>query len=248
MKLTISEAARLAGVSVRTLHYYDEIGILSPSSVDVQNGYRYYNAQAIERLREIMFFRELDFPLRDIISILSSPDYDKQKALEMQRGLLLIKRERTDRLISAVDRAMKGESIMSFNEFDTTEYDNARVKYADEVRTKWGNTSAYKESEQKHSAYTDAQKSDFTSGLNDILAEFGACKSNGYAHDSAQAQALVKRWQQYITDTSYNCTNEILYGLAQMYTADERFRDNIDKNGKGTAEFMQKAIFTYVGK
>lgn len=111
MKLQIREFAKLTGVSVRTLHFYDEIGLLKPSSVDEQNGYRFYDEYALTQMQEILFYRELDFPLKEIRMILSSPDYDKQNALKKQKHLLILKKERLERLISALDSAMKGEIV-----------------------------------------------------------------------------------------------------------------------------------------
>ncbi|MGN0610848.1 MAG: MerR family transcriptional regulator, partial [Ruminiclostridium sp.] len=117
MKLYIREFAKLTGVSVRTLHYYDEIGLLKPSFVDEQNGYRYYDENTLCRMQEILFYRELQFSLKEIRMILSSPDYDKQNTLKEQKHLLTLKKERLERLISALDGAMKGEKI-SMDIFD----------------------------------------------------------------------------------------------------------------------------------
>ena len=103
MKMQIKEFAELTGVSVRTLHYYDEIGLLKPSEVDAQTGYRFYDENSFERMQEILFYRELDFSLKTISEILSSPDYDKQQALSRQRKLLLAKKERLEQLIMAID-------------------------------------------------------------------------------------------------------------------------------------------------
>lgn len=126
MKLQIKEFAELTGVSVRTLHYYDEIGLLKPSYVDEQNGYRFYNDASLERMQEILFCRELDFPLKSIAEILASPNYDKQKALAEQKRLLTLKKDRLERLVAALEQAEKGEITMSA--FDSSEYETARRK------------------------------------------------------------------------------------------------------------------------
>ncbi len=141
--MQIKEFAEQIGVSVRTLHYYDEIGLLKPSEVDVQNGYRFYDERSLERMQEILFYRELDFSLKTIAQILSSPDYDKQQALTRQRKLLLAKKERLERLIDALDSMEKGEGFMKPN----NEYEDLKNKYAEEVRQRWGSTDAYKESQ-----------------------------------------------------------------------------------------------------
>lgn len=239
----IKEFAQLTGVSVRTLHYYDEIGLLKPAFVDEQNGYRDYDEKSLERMVEILFYRELDFPLKNILEILSSPDYDKAEAIRKQKELLILKKNRLERLILSLDEAEKGEIPM--NTFNNNEYEAARRRYADEAKQRWGNTDAYKESEQKTAGYSADKWGDVNAGLNAVLAEFAVALKDGATPESETAQLLVKKLQQYITDNFYTCTNEILAGLGQMYVADERFRKNIDKNGVGTAEFISKAIKIY---
>ena len=240
----IKEFANLTGVSVRTLHYYDEIGLLKPSAVDEQNGYRFYDERCLERMQEILFYRELDFPLKDIQAILSSPDYDKQTALKEQKHLLTLKKERLERLITALDGAMKGENF-TMNVFDNSEFEAQREQYAKEAKEKWGGTDAYKESAEKTKGYSKEKWDNVTAGMTALMAEFAGCRSNGFAPDSSEAQSLVKKWQDYITENYYTCTKDILAGLGEMYVADERFKTNIDSNGNGTAEFMREAITAY---
>lgn len=244
MKLHIREFAKLTGVSVRTLHYYDEIGLLKPCTVDEQNGYRLYDEQSLQRMQEILFYRELDFPLKNISEILSSPNYDKQAALKKQRHLLILKKERLERLINALEGAMKGEN-MSMNIFDNSEFEAQREKYAKEAKEKWGGTAAYKESAEKTAGYDKDKWKEVNSGMNDIIAEFAECAKSGAKPSDSSAQTLVKKWQDYITDNFYTCTKEILAGLSEMYTADERFKENIDRQGEGTAVFMSEAIKAY---
>ncbi len=238
----IKEFARLTGVSVRTLHYYDEIGLLKPAFVDKQNGYRDYDKKSLERMVEILFYRELDFPLKTILKILSSPDYDKATALRRQKELLTLKKERLERLISALDEAEKGGIPM--NTFKNNEYEAARKQYADEAKQRWGSTDAFKEYEQKTEGCSAEKQSNIVAGLNKVIAEFAAIKDS-VSPESEAAQALVKKLQQYITDNFYTCTPEILKSLGQMYVADNRFKSNIDKNGEGPAEFISEAIKVY---
>ena len=244
MKLHIREFAKLTGVSVRTLHFYDEIGLLKPSSVDEQNGYRFYDEYSLTRMQEILFYRELDFPLKDIRMILSSPDYDKQNALKEQKHLLTLKKERLERLISALDGAMKGE-IVDMHVFDNREFEAKREEYAKEAKEKWGNTAAYKESAEKTADYSADKWNQVNSAMDEKIAEFADCKRKDFAPDSKEAQALTKDWQDFITENYYTCTREILAGLGEMYVADERFRKNIDRRGDGTAQFMCDAIKAY---
>ena len=243
MTLRIKECSRLTGVSVRTLHYYDEIGLLKPSYVDEQNGYRFYDAAYPERMQEILFYREPDFSLKSIAEILSSPDYDRHKVLDGQKRLLIMKKERPERLIAALEQAKKGEITM--RAFDNSEYETARQQYEDEAKQRWGNTDAYKESQAKTAGYSKEKWNDVLDGLNGVFVEFAECKKCSERADSDTAQRLVQKLQDYITANFYHCTNEILAGLGQMYVCDERFRNNIDSHGEGTAEFVSEAIGVY---
>lgn len=243
MKMQIKEFAKLTGVSVRTLHYYDEIGLLKPAFVDAQNGYRFYDENSLLRMQEILFYRELDFPLKSILEILSSPDYDKQKALAEQRKLLELKKERLERIIDALDGATKGKVTMTA--FDNSDYETARKQYEVEAKQRWGETDAYKEHQEKTADYSKDKWQEVNEGLMTIFAKFAECMKNGHTADSDDVQALVKELQNYITENYYTCTKEILAGLGLMYVADERFKTNIDKNGNGTTEFVSKAIEIY---
>ena len=234
--MQIKEFAQQIGVSVRTLHYYDEIGLLKPSEVDAQNGYRFYDERSLERMQEILFYRELDFSLKTIAQILSSPDYDKQQALTRQRKLLLAKKERLERLIDALDSMEKGEGFMKPN----NEYEDLKNKYAEEVRQRWGSTDAYKESQQRNTDFSQA-----ASLLDAVFEEFAELDRSGISPDDEAAKIQVEKLQRCITDNFYTCTNEILAGLGQMYVADVRFKNYIDKHGEGTAEFVSQCIKSY---
>ena len=242
MKMQIKEFARFTGVSVRTLHYYDEIGLLQPAQVDRATGYRFYDEQSLLRMQEILFYRELDFPLKSIEEILSSPNYDKTQALKEQKKLLILKKERLERLISAVDSAMKGENVMKA--FDNTEFEN----YKAEAREKWGSTDAYREHQEKTKGYSKDKWNSMAADMDAIMGRFAAVLKNGDTPDSGAAQDLVKALQSHITENYYTCTKEILFGLGQMYVADERFKNNIDKHGDGTAAFICEAIAVYCNK
>ena len=240
--MRISDVAKLTGVTVRTLHYYDEIGLLKPGEV-TDAGYRVYNDADLEVLQQILFFRELDFPLEDIRKIMQNPAYDKESALRKQRELLLQKRVRLESLIDLVDKTLKGEWDMSFRQFDTAEIEATKKKYAEEAKQRWGATAAYAEYEKRSARTSDAQQRMLDGKGAMILSEFG--RNRSLAPDSAQAQALVKRWQDYITSGYYTCTKEILSCLGQMYVGDARFTEHIDQYGEGTAAFMAAAIEVY---
>lgn len=229
---TVKEISRLTGISVRTLHYYDEINLLKPTKT-TDAGYRLYDDTALERLHSILLFRELQFPLKEIKAILDSSDFNTKTALEEQIKLLELQRNRLDEIItSAREILTKGTENMNFSTFDKTEI----KKYADEAKQKWGCTDAYKEYIQKH--YDSADKTD---KLMQIFAEIGKIKHlSPYCEE---AQNLIKKLQNFITENYYTCTDEILKGLGQMYISDERFKKSIDNaGGAGTAEFTAKAI------
>lgn len=242
MKMQTKEFADLCGVSVRTLHYYDETGLLKPEQVDRNTGYRFYGEDSLLRMQEILFYRELDFSLKSIAEILSSPGYNKEKALAEQKKLLILKKERLEKLISAIDGAVKGANIMKA--FDNTDFE----KYKDEVKERWGTTEAYKQYSEKSKDYSESKKNSLSEDMGAVMKDFSLCMKADNTPDSAEAQALVKALQNHITENYYTCTKEILYGLGQMYVADDRFRQNIDRHGDGTAEFISKAIESYCRK
>lgn len=232
MMKTVKEISKLTGISVRTLHYYDEINLLKPTQT-TDAGYRLYDDTALQRLHSILLFRELQFPLKEIKTILDSPDFDTRSALKEQIKLLELQRNRLDEIISSANKLLtKGSKEMSFSAFDKTEMD----KYTAEAKQKWGQTAAYKEFEQKH-----LNSADKTNEFMQIFAEIGKIKH--LPPDSKKAKDLIKILQNFITENYYTCTDEILKNLGKMYISDERFKSNIDKaGGGGTAEFTAKAI------
>lgn len=240
MKMQIKEFSLLTEVSVRTLHYYDEIGLLKPDEVDRENGYRYYGERAFEKMLEILFLRELGFSLKSIKEILSSPTYNKKEAFRKQKELLNLKKAKIEKMISVLEEAEKGElKIMTID----NSYEKTRKQYEAEVKEKWGSTDAYKESQQKTATYSKEKWNDVSSGLDEVIAEFAKVKAEG--RTAEESIFLAEKLQQYITDNFYTCTKEILTGLGEMYVLDERFKENIDKHDEGTAEFMREVIRIY---
>lgn len=237
--MKINEVAKLTGVTVRTLQYYDKIGLLKPSEV-LDNGYRVYGETQLETLQQILFYRELDFQLTEIKEIISNPSFDRHQAMLQQKDLLSRKKERLEKLIGLLDDGIKGENAMSFKEFDNTEIENTRKKYASEAKERWGKSKAYGEYEHKTESYDNNKWGQINEDGQAIMKEFANIRDE--QPGSEKADALVIKWQQYITDNFYKCTDEILAGLGLMYVNDERFRNNIDKNGEGTAAFMSAAI------
>ena len=225
--MTVNEVSKLTGVSIRTLQYYDKIGLLHPAKY-TEAGYRLYDDAALETLQQILLFRELEFPLKEIKEIISSPDFDRSKALGQQIELLRLKKEHIENLIElAKGIKLLGVRNLKFDAFDTRKID----EYAAQAKASWGQTPAYKEYEEKQ-------------GMIDIFAEFGAIRESD--PESGEAQALVKKLQEYITEHMYTCTNEILSELGKMYAGGGDFTKNIDSfGGEGTAEFASKAIEFY---
>ncbi len=237
---TVNEVSKLTGVSIRTLQYYDNIGLLR-ASAHTESGYRLYDDAALERLQQILLFRELEFPLKDIKTILGSPNFDKAKALTQQIELLELKKAHIEKLITlAREIDLTGAHTMDFSAFDKTKMD----RYAREAKAQWGKTDAYREFEEKSSTRSETAEEQIGKGLMQIFAELGAIRHE--SPESAAAQALIAKLQSYISEHYYNCTKQILMGLGQMYAAGGEFTENIDAaGGTGTAEFTNEAIAVY---
>ena len=234
---TVKEVSNLTGVSVRTLHHYDEIGLLKPAKV-TEAGYRLYDEAALRRLHTILLLKELQFPLKEIRKILDSPGFDPMEALQQQIELLELQKQHLEVLIAHAREIQKtGVIPMDYTAFNTEKID----RYAKEAKAKWGNTEAYKEFETK-TAGKDMQETG--DKLMDIFRQFGEVRHLSPA--CAEAQALVAKLQEFITANYYNCTTEILFGLGQMYAAPGEMNENIDKaGGAGTGVFARDAITIY---
>jgi len=249
MEYTISKFAKLAGVSTRTLRYYDEFGLLSPVRVS-SNGYRVYGQEEIDRLQQILFYRELGVPLDEIKRILLSKDFDRQAALENHLSSLRAKRKQLDILIANVEKtikAAKGEIVMSdqekFEGFIQKMIDDNEQQYGEEVRAKFGNESVDR-SNAKLKGMSKGQYEELerlTTELNETLK--AAFEQGDPASELAQkACELHKKWLCYFWD-SYS--KEAHIGVAQMYVDDPRFTAYYDKIAVGCAAFLRDAILIY---
>ena len=239
---TVNEVSKLTGISVRTLHYYDQIGLLAPTEV-TEAGYRLYDEDALEKLQQIMLYRELEFPLKDIKEIMESSDFDRNQALQQQIEMLTLKKEHLENLIQFA-RGIKalGVRYMDFTAFDTKKLE----EYAEEAKKKWGKTDAYKEYEEKTKGMSKSQQNQMGANLMELFVEFGDMVKSGADPADEAVQAQVKKLQDYIGDNFYTCTNEILSGLGKMYACGGDFTANIDKaGGEGTAVFVNQAIEVY---
>lgn len=242
--MIVNEVSRLTGVSIRTLQYYDKIGLLPPADY-TEVGYRLYDDETLQKLQIILLFRELEFPLKDIRRIIESPVFDREKALEQQIHILELKKEHIENLIDLA-RGVKKSGVKDMTDF--TAFDTAKIDdYIAKAREYWGDTAAFKEFEEKNADKTSEENAGINTELMKIFAQFGGMKDMDPASPKVQKQ--VKKLQDYITDKFYKCTNTILSSLGHAYSAEGEMNRNIDKaGGKGTGEFVDKAIQIYCSK
>ncbi|MDE6763632.1 MAG: MerR family transcriptional regulator [Oscillospiraceae bacterium] len=237
---TVNEVSKRTGVSVRTLHHYDRIGLLKPTRL-TEAGYRLYDDTALCRLHSILMFREIGFSLKEIREILDAPDFDSDEALIRQIKLLELQKKRIGELITfACEIRKKGVKNMNFDIFKSNEIESYRA----EIKAKWGGTKAYEEYETKAADKSPDELEATAQKLMYIFAESGAVKHT--SPDSEEVRKKIGKLQKFITDNYYTCTDEILRGLGQMYVCDERMKRKIDNTGgDGTAEFTAKAVLAY---
>lgn len=234
---TVHEVSEIAGVSVRTLRYYDEVGLLKPAAVS-EAGYRLYDDAALERLQHILMYRELQFPIKDVKSILNSPDFDRNRALEQQIELLTLKKEHLETLILFA-RGIQGIGVrnLDFTAFDARKLD----EYVRQAKEAWGHTNAWQEYEQKTKKLSNVQKDVLGAEMMSIFKAFGELRGKDPA--CAEAQAQVEALKAFITEHFYTCTSEILSQLGRMYAGGGSMTEAIDRaGGEGTAAFISQAI------
>lgn len=239
--MSVSEVAALTGVSQRTLHYYDEIGLLVPSRT-TEAGYRFYDAAALERLQHILLFKELGFPLRDIRNLLDDPSFDRGKALEQHLKLLQLKKQHLENLIDLT----RGLCLMGTNNLNLTGFDHKQIDdYAAQAKATYGQTAAYKEYEKRFLTQDKASQNQASQAFMALLSRFGA--HLGEAPECPEVQALVAQLQAFVTEHFYTCTDEILASFANLYDGGGSFTRNIDAaGGEGTAALAAAAIRHYV--
>jgi len=241
---TVGEVAGLAGISVRTLHHYDEIGLLSASHRS-DAGYRLYNTGDVARLQQILFYRELGLPLDEIERLLNNGDIDRAGTLRNQRDQLVAKVGHLRQMVAAIDGTLaadeKGfdmdakETLEVFGDFDPT-------KYQEEASDRWGHSDSYRESEKRTARYTTSDWERLGSEADEIDQAFLALMDAGTPSDSEQAAAVAERHRDHISTWFYDCSPEIHAGLGEMYAADQRFTERIDRAGAGLAGYMSDAI------
>lgn len=252
MEYTIKRLSLLAGVSTRTLRYYDELGILKPARIN-SSGYRIYGKEEVDRLQQILFYRELDISLDNIKSILSSPDYNEVDALIEHRNNLLAKREQLNILIENLDKTLlstEGRFIMSdkekFEGFKKQLVEDNEKKFGKETREKYGE-EAVQQSNKQFRNMTEEQYKELEELGNSVMDHLRiALETNDPAGEAAQKTAELHK--QWITFCWGSYDEEAHANLAQMYVDDERFTANYDKVKKGATKFLRDAIWIYTGR
>ncbi len=240
---TVHEVSALAGVSIRTLRYYDKIGLLRPAEYS-RTGYRLYSDDDLARLQQILLFRELEFSLKDIKRIVDATDFDQTRALEQQIALLELKRERLGKLIGlAQDIKRKKVNTMSFEAFDTSKID----EYAEQAKASWGNTPEWQEYESKSAGRTAEGERALGNELMQLFVPFGRMAAEGADPAGEQALAQAAAIQGFISEHYYACSNEVFAQLGQAYGAGGDFTRNINAvAGEGAAEFASRAVAAFV--
>jgi DNA-binding transcriptional MerR regulator len=245
--MKVKEVADLVGVSVRALHYYDQTGLLTPGR-RTESGYRLYSDKDLETLQQILFFRELDFPLKKIKEIIGSPSFDRGEALQLHRKMLLERRKHIDKMIATVDRTIqyvKGEIQMS-NKEKFEGFDFSHNPYEKEARERWGD-EAIDKSDAKLGNMSEIERRAMGEKMNAIYRKLSKLKDT--SPESDEAQAAIKEWYDFLNhNTGHHYSLDTFKGLGQMYVEDERFTNNIDKFGDGLAEFMRDAMAIYADK
>ncbi len=243
MAYSIKEIADLAGVTTRTIRYYDEIGLLDPALLG-GNGYRYYDHDSLLRLQQILFFRELEVPLREIQLIMGRPDFDLLSALENHRTALQTKARRLETLIDTLDQtvaSVKGEGTMSdkeiFKGFDESQYE-------DEARERWGDSPRYAESQAKWSSYSEEQKEAIKVEGGRLTVRMVSKDSNA-SPDDPDVQAAIGEYHTYLNKYFYTCDIGFLRGLADNWVQDPRFAVNYEKIREGGVAFVREAVHIF---
>ncbi|GAA0955438.1 MerR family transcriptional regulator [Streptomyces rhizosphaericus] len=244
MSYSVGQVAGFAGVTVRTLHHYDEIGLLRPGARSAA-GHRRYDDADLDRLQRILFYRELGFPLEEVAVLLDDPDIDPQAHLRRQYQLLSDRIERLRKMAAAVERAMEArkmginltpeEKFEVFGDFDPDQYQ-------EEVERRWGNTEEYRESQRRAASYTKEDWKRIQEEGDDITNRFVALMGAGTPTESEVAMDLAEEHRQWICRSHYECGHELHTCLGRMYVSDHRFTENIDKAGPGLAVYLRDAI------
>jgi DNA-binding transcriptional MerR regulator len=242
--MNVGEVAALAGVTVRTLHHYDRIGLLSPSGRSAA-GYRSYSSTDLDRLHQVLLYRELGFPLEEVATLLDDPSADPGAHLRRQHRLLRDRLERTSAMVAAVEKEMEARSMgisltpeerfEVFGEHDPAQYDA-------EVEERWGETDAYAQSKRRTAAYSTDDWLRIKAEGEDIESRFAAALRAGASPDSAEVMDIAEEHRQQISRNFYDCPPEMHAGLGRMYVEDERFTAHYEQRAPGLAQYVSTAV------
>lgn len=241
----VGEVAALVGVSVRAMHHYHEIGLLPPSGRS-SAGYRLYTSADLERLRLIMFYRELDFGLDDIAAMLTDPDATVAGHLRRQHRLLRERIARHEELLRAIEKEVEAREMgIALNPEEQLQIfgtDKVTGEYAEEAEQRWGETDAWRESRRRTASYTKQDWIEIKVEDDALRADFADAMARGLPADGVEARALAERHRQHISGRFYACAPELHRGLAELYVSDDRFRANYDDTAPGLAQYVHDAI------
>lgn len=238
-RLTVQAVAKLSGVTVRTLHHYDEVGLLCP--VRGKGDYRHYSEADVLRLQQILVYRELGLPLQRIKAVMDEPGFDAQAALVEQRAALQARAEDTARMLAATDKALarlRGDSPVElasiFDGFDPQRYER-------EVADRWGQTEAYAQSDRRTQSYSEEDWVRIKAESDAVLRRVAEAIEHGASASSAQGRALAEAYREHIDRYFYPCSVSMFREVASLYTSDDRFKQNLDRFGDGVAAFLRDA-------
>jgi DNA-binding transcriptional MerR regulator len=249
MAFTVGELAKLTGVTVRTLHHYDEIGLVTPSQRTAA-GYRLYGERDVLRLQQVLVHRELGLPLEQIAAVLDAPGFARTEALRAQRAALVERRGKLDAMLAAVDAALRLEEGKAHMKADDVKqlfdgFDPAQ--YEDEAKERWGETDAYKESARRTKTYGKAEWEQIRAEGEAIYARLAELMREGAPPDDARCKGVVEAHRAHIDRWFYPCSTQMHAGLAELYVGDPRFTTNLDKVAPGFAQYLHDAIVAACG-
>jgi len=242
--MNVGEVATLAGVTVRTLHHYDRIGLLSPSGRTAA-GYRQYAPADLDRLHQVLLYRELGFPLEEVASLLDDPAADPAAHLRRQHALLRERLERTQAMVAAVEKEMEAQQMgISLTPEERFELfgDGFSDEYQAEAEERWGDTAAWAQSQRRTAAYSKEDWVQIKEETEDLQNRFAEAMQSGAAADSDRAMDVAEAHRQHITRWFYDCPPAMHAGLGRMYVEDERFTATYERTAPGLAQYVSTAV------
>lgn len=245
--MNINEVASLTGLSVRTLHHYDKIGLLIPNR-NSENGYREYSEEDLNRLQQILFFKECGFPLSVIQEMLKNPEFDQEQAFQIQKEYLMHERQRIDTMLNTLlktQQTWKGELTMTPKEkFEG--FDLSKNPYKEEAKRRWGEEAVEKSSQTIAALGKEGQNA-LSEQMNDIFRTLAEVRH--LPADSSEVAEQMEAYYRFLNDNfGYHYSPEAFAGLGQLYVNDTRFTESIDRFGEGLSVFLSQAMEHYSAK